>query len=75
MNVDDGYMRRLTIAELAQSREDLIERLRQQNEIEVPEKHEEAVVNMNRQQRRAWARRQRKAQEAAGLANTAKETR
>lgn len=43
----DGTMRKLT--EYAPLRSD---------EIYVPEDQEELVVNMNRQQRRAWARRQ-----------------
>ena len=50
MNVDDGYMRRLTDQKPLRD-----------NEVLVPEAEEEWVVNMNRQQRRAWARKQQRA--------------
>jgi hypothetical protein len=52
MNIDDGLMRRLGLDEKPR-----------ENEVIVPEKDEEAVINMTRQQRRAWARRQVKAQQ------------
>ena len=57
MNTDTGYLRRL---DPAVEMEALKAQLRER-EILVAERDEEAVVNMNRQQRRAWARRQAKA--------------
>ena len=56
MNTDDGYMRHLTVDDPLRS-----------NEVLVPEEHEEAVVNMSRQQRRAWARKQQKLETASRL--------
>ncbi|MGV0985081.1 MAG: hypothetical protein ACOYB2_11030 [Limnohabitans sp.] len=47
MNVDDGYLRRITPQEPLREREVL-----------VPEELEEQVVNMTRSARRRWAREQ-----------------
>lgn len=55
MNIDDGSMRKLS-PELP-LRDD---------EVFVPPEKEEALVNMTRQQRRAWARKERKRLEQKG---------
>jgi len=65
MNTDDGYMRRLTPNEMAAERTDLLARLEQAQEVLVPLDSEERLVNSNRQQRRAWARSERKRLAAA----------
>ena len=63
MNIDTGYLRSLEMSALKEHRLDMTafkEQLRER-EILVAKRDEEAVINMNRQQRRAWARRQAKA--------------
>jgi acyl-CoA hydrolase len=49
VNVDDGYMRMVAPDEPLRDRE-----------VAVPEDMEERLVNMTRQQRRAWARGEQK---------------
>ena len=49
MNIDTGYMRKISPTEPLRL-----------DEVLVPKEVEEQVVNMTRQQRRAWARKQLK---------------
>lgn len=59
MNIDDATIRRLTPEESKETVKARLEALLlAKQEVLVPEPEEEKVINMNRQQRRAWAREQ-----------------
>lgn len=59
MDVDTGYIRKVD-SQLEISR---IKSLLREREMLIPRESEEQVINMTRQQRRAWARKQAKIQE------------